>query len=437
MPFDVDDLYALGVGIPSLAFRSKPLMSSILALAAVCKSHDLLGEPHPDKKEILDLLILADRHHRTALVQIQLDLPNPCQYDYVLANATVMVLYASASHCVRIRLAETQTKDEPLPRELVSTQSQWISLIRAAHLAFVGLLNDRSEHHEIAQENINIPSPSTLPPSNEQSVCLKEVISPENGPTERTKELFFPIVAASSGSALNVLRAKAQTIWKAEGHSSSWTKFVDPKNVPHLRDSSSANLHACLSSLDILGDIITEGLSATPPAPSSASYSNHIHAEPDSPSLGRLSTVSDWLRSYVARVTSATTAPRPLRRVIMAFLNRVPAEYLNIVQTTLESIDMPIGTGQGDAWESSGVEFSNLSTVHKLAIDIFAHWLVLVMLLDGVWWIGGIGAWELRRVVSFVRAEDWHDSSSYSEEYWWPESMNNIGRELRESIKVD
>jgi hypothetical protein len=421
IPFDVDELYALGVGIPNLAFRSKLLMSSILALAATCKSYDLVQQPQQDRKKILDLLNLADRHHRASLLQVQLDLPNACQYDYVLANSTLMVLYASANHCVRIRLAETQTKNDPLPRDFIFTQSQWISLIRAAHLAFVGLLNDRSETPDNRETNPE-PSPTnTVPPGYNRAVSLKETISPENGPIERTKDLLLPILSATSGPALKALRSKARAIWKAQSGT-----------APHSGGCTveDAGLQACFESLEILGGIMTEVFSAKdtfrPTSCPDQFYSGH-----NTPSLGRLSKVSGWLRNYVARVTSSAAGPRPLRRVIMAFLNRVPAEYLSLVQTTLDSIDVPIGIGQQELWVSSDFELLNPSSAQKLAIDIFAHWVVLVMLLDGVWWIGGIGAWELRRVVSFVRTQGWLDSQMHTEGSWWPESMYNVGAELK------
>lgn len=421
IPFDMDDLYALRVGIPNLALRSKPLMSSILALAAVCKSHDLIAEqPQRSRDKILDMLIIADRHHRASLLQVQLDLPNAAQYDYVLANTTLMVLYASASHCLRIRLAETQTKDRPLPMEFVPAQSQWISLIRAAHLAFVGLFNDNSEPAAIGEEDSQPPPTITFPPCHISAI--ENNISPENGPTERTKELLFPILASSSKPALSSLHAKARAIWKDQAQ--ALTKSGDFT----VEDTG---IQACFIALDILGGIMTEVFSAGDSLSPTTSQYRPFHSGLNAPSLGRLSTVSSWLRNYAARVTSSATTPRPLRRVIMAFLNRVPAEYLSLVQTTLDSIGAPTNNGQQGKWENSDSELLNPSAAHKLAIDIFAHWAVLVMLLDGVWWIGGIGAWELKRVVLFVRAQGWLQPPMYTGEHWWPESMYNVARELR------
>lgn len=421
--FDVEDLYALRVGIPNLAFRSKPLMSSILALAAVCKSHDLVQQPQHDRREILDLLLLADRHHRASLLQVQLDLPNADQYDYVLANATSMVLYASASHCVRILLAESQTKDDPLPREFMPAQSQWISLIRAAHLAFVGLFNDQSEPADIIEERVESPLVAIpLLPGYDRVSSVDETIFPEDGPTDRTKDLLFPIVSASSGPALKVLRAKARAIWKAQSQMAPLSSDSDVED---------ANLQACFASLEVLGGIIAEVFSPQETVQPTTSRCKRFHPGLESPALGRLSTVPSWLRSYVARVTSSATGPRPLRRVIMSFLNRVPAQFLNLVQTTLDSISVSGANGQQELWESYDFELLNASPAHKLAIDIFAHWVVLAMLLDGVWWIGGIGAWELGRVVSFVRTQGWLEQPLYMGENWWPESMYNVGRELK------
>ena len=68
------------------------------------------------------------------------------------------------------------------------------------------------------------------------------------------------------------------------------------------------------------------------------------------------------------------------------------------------------------------------SLTQQLAVEIFAHWLVLVVLLDGVWWIGGVGAWELERVVQ-VRRVEWGCECLWEwdgEGRWWPEGMGEV-----------
>lgn len=427
IPFDRDDLYALRIGIPNLAFQSPPLMSSILALSAVCKAHDLAKQRRQGRRgDVLDLLSLADKHHRASLLQVQQDLSDPSQYDYILANATLMVLYASASHCVRIHLTGAEAGAEPTPLEFLPVQSQWISLIRAAHLAFVGLSNDKSRRNEIELKELG--TSLNIPTTTSPSTFMDVIISPEDGPTKMTKDLLFPILAKSSIPALKALRARASAILKTETHVETLTRSTKSATFPICSGSSAASLQACFTSLDILDGIVSEVFSA-PDFPSpTISDPNHAHSACDS---GRHSTVLVWLRSYVARVTSSEISNRPLRRVIMAFLNRVPAEFLGLVQTILDSIDIPISQDEQRSWRSSNSEFSNPSAAQKLAIDVFAHWLVLVMLLDGVWWIGGIGAWELSRVISFLRAQSWCDSNLKSGEYWWPESMYRVSKELR------
>jgi hypothetical protein len=67
--------------------------------------------------------------------------------------------------------------------------------------------------------------------------------------------------------------------------------------------------------------------------------------------------------------------------------------------------------------------------VHQLAMEIFAHWLVMVLMLDNVWWIGGIGAWELKQIVTAKGGSRWRKSWKVEED-WWPEIMLGINRQL-------
>ncbi|OSZ99915.1 hypothetical protein A9Z42_0007790 [Trichoderma parareesei] len=147
IPFDADELYALHVGIPNLAFGSRPVMGSMLALSAVCKCYDIVRHSHAPLErleEIKGLFVLADRHHRTSLHQIQAAIYDD-HFDTVLANAPLMVLYALAGHCVRVSLAQKAKRSgKSLSNEMFPLQSQWITSIRAAYVAYVGVHNSSS-----------------------------------------------------------------------------------------------------------------------------------------------------------------------------------------------------------------------------------------------------------------------------------------------------
>lgn len=412
MAFDNDDLYALRVGITNLAFHCRPLMSSILAVAATCKCHDLINQtasPLQKREEIRELLAFAEQHHLASLREIQVDISRVNQYDYILANAPLMVLYGSASHCLRIRLTEMWSGEAPLPSEFTPTQSQWISLIRAVHLAYDGLLNDQPEFPSPVQHSGSEPRQIEAQPTVGGDAFLAE-----DGPTEATKNFLLPIISGTSGVAMEKLRTRAHSAGMVEMFATG--------------QSYSPELLACYSALDVLKEILSEVLSPRGDSTPASATVNQLLGLSDTPPLGRLEKVSPWLRKYLGRVTSATN-PGPLRRTITAFLNRVPAEYLNMIQSMLNEIPVQVGEEGQVPW-AIHPDLLQLDETHQLAMNIFAHWLVLVLLLDGVWWIGGIGAWELRRVVSFMKGCGPPDGPNGTGQDWWPESMYNVAKEL-------
>lgn len=124
---------------------------------------------------------------------------------------------------------------------------------------------------------------------------------------------------------------------------------------------------------------------------------------------------------------TSMTSPNALRWTIMSYLNKAPSVYLGIIQSVLDltSAEMDL-----DIWTKQGSNTPSLNTVQMLALDIFAHWLVLLTLLDGVWWIGGIGQWELGQIVSFMKAQVLFPRIVAAGEKWWPESMYIVNLEL-------
>lgn len=402
IPSDEDDLFALHVGIPNLALTTPAVMGSVLALSAACKCHDLLKAPPTATRldELRGLLLLADKHHRSSLGQLQ-EAISRSNFNAVLANGALMVLYALSSHQVRVQLAtDAKRQGTVLPKDLLPTQSQWITSIRAAYAAYMGL------HSSSLGSPAATPSPNALLTETGESELLVPSAwqrasestynnSPEDGPSKETERLLLPIVSASYQAALHKLRSRFQP--------DSWSAGTDERTYETCLMPALALLE------DIFESILGEG---TPNQDTTASQSTGVsnYAYP-------------WLARYLSRVTSASPS-KLSRRMTMSFLNRVPTEFLQLVQSFLDVMPTDVNEAQSPHLQEHMIsENDTVETMHQPAMDIFAHWLVLVMLIDGVWWIGDIGHWELGRIVAAARSRGWLTELSAGSGSWWPETM--------------
>ncbi|KAM0470336.1 hypothetical protein ACHAPX_009954 [Trichoderma viride] len=418
IPYNSEDLYALHVGIPNLAFGSRPVMESILALSAVCKCYDILKHsPAPLERldEIQRLLALADQHHRTSLHQLQGAIYDDL-CDTVLANAALMVLYALSDHTVRVLLAKKAKRTgEILSNDLLPMQSQWITSIRAASVAYIGLLNSTCDDagDELLSPTLTVEHDD---PSYSSSLPGDDVYFPEDGPSEETKQLLLPIVSATYSAALEKLDARAQAVCMEENN-----LFAHDPNVHN------SDLQVCLTSLKLLEQLFAKVFSTNQsrPEPSQVLYATSGFFQ-----CGKLDKASPWLRNYMASATSARPS-NLLRRIIMSFVNKVPFEFLQLVQSALDY--MPVAVNQNNS--NSPEQVVPLTAAQRLAMNIFAHWLVLVMLLDGVWWIGSIGQWELGRILAFAETQDLSLGSAEADGTWWPESMYAVQKAIAERIE--
>lgn len=110
---------------------------------------------------------------------------------------------------------------------------------------------------------------------------------------------------------------------------------------------------------------------------------------------------------------------------MISFLHRVPSIYVDSIIQLLDEI-----SDRSSQTNTPSPGYFTPSPVFDeqriVAAEIFAHWLVFMMLLDGVWWIGDIGMWELGKLVSFMESAGWVD-----EQTWWPSNMYRIKKSIR------
>lgn len=429
MTVDGDDQYTLQVGIPNLAFQNKLLMKSVLAFSAVCKCCDIINQPllsNGDRGRVVMLLSIADQYHMESLREIQATLAETDQYDHILANAAMMGMYGSSSHCIRIWLAETASDD--LERDRFTPKScQWISLFRAVRVAYTGLLNDRFKADDVVRL-VPATSPIHLVAGCDFQIhCECKVKSWGEQPKGPQDHALYPILADTVVSALKGLRKRAKEITR------NGMGDYEDRDIPGIHNDS--DVQACLAALELFENIASKAFPNTK-LMSNTPGQSRLASEIDVGTVGQVSKVSPWMRRYTARITSMIPSKLP-RRFIMAFVHKAPTKYLYLVEDMMGLMQSGAPRGHGIARCPLNPINSEPSLAHQLAVDIFAHWLVLVMLLDKVWWIGGIGAWELGQIIPFRKNTRWCMSLWKTDDDWWPESMFEISRQFNKHRAKD
>ena len=137
-----------------------------------------------------------------------------------------------------------------------------------------------------------------------------------------------------------------------------------------------------------------------------------------------------------------------MTRPFLSFFVETPQAYLDLVLPLLDKrLEGPSPQSQSPAVDPSlttdlslGLRLgSELSIEQVLALDIYAHWSVLMFLVsEESWWIGSLPDITLSGMVNrygddFVRR--WFPSTSgvgigSEEEQWWPGSMLSVAREI-------
>ncbi|KAK4182260.1 hypothetical protein QBC35DRAFT_510291 [Podospora australis] len=417
-----EEQYTLQIGIPSLACRAKPLMRSVLAISAICKAWDLINHASSMplsslRLQVKQLLSQAHKYHMESVREIQITIRNDKCYDTVLANAAMMGMYGSGSYCTRIWLIKTyshESIERKEEEEDLDRQPRWFSLFRAVDIAYGGLLHGRSTCPPAEG-----PFPTWTPSSFQLQYEFKVLPTPRlGGPPSIHDHVLSPILAATLGSAMNKLHDKANAV--------AATYPMDQ------------TLHGCFTALTLLSKVAAKAF------PSQQSADENVASMPSTPGttlsfepvdidpgVGKLSKISPWIRRYTASITSIIPSRLP-RRMIVSFIHKIPCSYLDVVM----ELTSPEAMSSSSSEETMRQEKPSMA--EQLAVEIFAHWSVLTLLLDTVWWIGGIGAFELGRLVQLrkdVIAEGrWAAEEGCCiwkpGEDWWPESMYEVSRQL-------
>ena len=154
------------------------------------------------------------------------------------------------------------------------------------------------------------------------------------------------------------------------------------------------------------------------PTTGSTKYSTQFSSTPDS----MLGQIPAWLHSFTARSPSPFRASDPLVRTLFAFFFDGPHEYIEILLPLLDQTpDGPIG-------ESSN--YNQLTNAEVLSLDIYAHWLVLLVLTEAEsWWGRNFPIIGLQGLIQRYKKYLIERSSLNDENIggkWWPGGMVEV-----------
>jgi hypothetical protein len=381
IPSGSHDSYSHCVGIPRLATRSRPLMYSVIALAAVCKCRDNIEQtPGVSPEQLLQaqqLLDMADGYHQKSMELIRDDIATTTHYNAVLAHATIMAVYAFAVHSVRIRLIKAANGLFSVPARFMPMPCQWMGHLRGIYIAYKALRDSEDESNDATEHQIH-----------EQAMAV-----PRNVLENRTNtgQRLLPIVIATGSLAVNNIHSRLLRL---------------DKTVQNMSLHSEADYRACVAALDVLHTMMN-GICLIGKGSSHTAFAGH----PDNiPPHSRLRRVEPWLRDLLMPASYSINREN-LRRTVTAFVTKAPPEFWALIGRAL---------GQGDE-QAESQEWS--PELLALALDICAHWLVLMVLSDNVWWLEGVAIWELQRLFSCVDGWDVFTHYRGANEEWWPETM--------------
>jgi hypothetical protein len=400
------DRSALQIDMPKLALQNKTVFHSILAVSAACLCHDMISkEPAPDTSAVNQVLMTGYQHYNLASERVRelISSPRSLKAEPLLASAVFLVPFATASQQINHWISSRSGAKES--RKLLSTTPRdAIIIMRAIRTTLQTLHCDSSSPTlELSREmELAIDSPSP------------EITTPPAALAPSRTHVMVPILAATVQSAF----AKLQ-------------QCLDSA-LPNHSDDSEGGLSACGTAFGILKYISSKTFSASNVA-SASSLSNPV-GERFEPVPVPLPQVALWLRSFARRATDPLPT-EPLTSLLLSFLVQAPQAYLDVVLPLLDQrLESPIGT-------TSDAITTKLTREQALALDIYAHWSVLMFLAEvDSWWIGNLPVVTLAGMVNrygddFV-TRLWPRTTS-RQEPWWPGSMLTIFREVRRHQSVN
>ncbi|CEL09014.1 hypothetical protein ASPCAL12158 [Aspergillus calidoustus] len=434
------DHHALQICIPTLALRSKTVYHSILAVSAACMCCDMIyKDPPPDISTVSNTLMAGYHHYNLASERLRelISRPSPANAEPLLAAPPLLVPFATASQQINHWIS-SRSEGHPSQKLLATTPRDVIILSRGISATIRALASH--------------PSSSSLPTS-PQTFLSEELDnmdmdaagldtyndSPLNPspPTTTTT----PLPPSHNHPMYHIIKSTSEAAFaKLQDRLDSAFIFSSPTSQSENTTLNPSALAACASALDYISTL----RSAVFPPSHLAPGETTIPLPPTMTHTPHLPTIPPWLAAFTCRPSTPSPTAHMTRPFLSLFVH-APQAYLDLTLPLLDKrLEGPMhNTTPGGVHDELGV-------VEALALDIYAHWSVLMFLVaEESWFIGKLPqitlAGMLNRFGEDFVAKIWGVASASANASsgtgvtagqgqecgeWWPSSMLRIQREI-------
>ncbi|OAP61261.1 hypothetical protein AYL99_03462 [Fonsecaea erecta] len=407
------DRLVLQVGIAKLALDNELASHSVLALAAACLCCDTIASAGADPETVRHILDRGLEHHTRALQQMRTMTSRPREADTqpLLVSALMLVPFALAFQHIQhwvlcARNASTTTTTTTAPDLL--TPRDMILLLRGIRTTIVALNSNRVESEA---------STSASPWDTMQS---------SSSTAQGTDPNEFPTMVARSHAQYPILAATFQQ--------ASWQLRCRIENARAVSPRGDENIAAVFEAYEILNDIMTSTFTDDPKSEIPFEYASHFVVSPDS----LLAQAPGWLQNFILQ-RPRPSPTEPLARSFLAFFSSAPQTYVDQLLPLLDPVA-----------ELEDEDERELTPAEVLALDVYAHWLVLMLVLEKeAWWVGDFPFVALQGLLaryghglggaggSFYqhhhhqRQHQQHQNQDQNQQ-WWPAGMLDVAAGLRQ-----
>ena len=394
------DYIVLHTTIPKLAQQNSIVYHALLAVSAAHLACNMISsQPHQDPLIVNKVLLAGYRHYNCASERMRVAMSrSEVDMDPLVASALLLVPFATSSQQINHWIStqtgggvrEAKKRLESTPRDVIVIMRGVRTLLQSTSCGSTSAHGECSPEPHV--ENAGLPT-----------VLAVRSSFPNLAPS-RT-HFMTAIIATTSAVAFARLRQRLDAWYPA-------------------RDQSDQGLAACSAAFEVLESIKSNGIGTSrfPPPPSTTPPStSDSHELPPS------------LRSFAQdSFAFASTPPHPthpLTRFFLTFLIRVPQFYLDLVLPLLDQrLESPL------TFHTIPV---TLTQTQALALDIYAHWSVLMFLVEKEsWWIGTLPEVTLEGMLNrygegFVKRFWGRGRDEEEAEKWWPGWMLGVLKDAK------